>query len=545
MTLPADTCDPLTAWLTSPPTTGPVRVRGRCLPTHMGGLRFAFYGRMSTVEYQDDLSSRAWQLDSALRLTAGHGVIVASFFDVGCSRSLPWGQRPQAAALLAAITQAGRPFDALVVGEFERAFSAGQFEELLPLFDEHGIQVWLPEAGGPVDAADPVHQALVLMLGHQSQREILRSRFRTTAAMRVQARDQGRHLGGRPPYGYRLVDAGPHPNAAHARWGRRLHRLDPDPETAPTVRWMFAQRLAGCSVAGIARTLNANGVLPPSAHDRARNTHRSGAAWTVRTVAAILSNPRYTGRQVWNRQGIDHHETRPGDKTSRPPGRRPSHHWNQRDQWVISTVVVHPALVSEQDFLRTQQISALDVPDDGNLHRYRLTGLVICGLCRRRLEGQWVHGRAGYRCRHGRTSGSDVQLDRAKTLYLREEHVLEQACIQFAHLIGMAPEALTPEDLAARLRQRKITIVCTPVSITLDVGADPTAEPQTKPRLTVDSSDMASAAGEEGVPIEAADETPEQRSRPLVSAELPLPGLAIPHQRQKAFNPHQGHPKRE
>jgi hypothetical protein len=30
-----------------------------------------------------------------------------------------------------------------------------------------------------------------------------------------------------------------------------------------------------------------------------------GAAWTLRTVAAILANPRYTGRQVWNRQRTD------------------------------------------------------------------------------------------------------------------------------------------------------------------------------------------------------------------------------------------------
>jgi hypothetical protein len=38
--------------------------------------------------------------------------------------------------------------------------------------------------------------------------------------MRVQARDQGRHLAQPPPYGYGLVDAGPRPNAAHARWER-------------------------------------------------------------------------------------------------------------------------------------------------------------------------------------------------------------------------------------------------------------------------------------------------------------------------------------
>jgi site-specific DNA recombinase len=45
-----------------------------------------------------------------------------------------------------------------------------------------------------------------------------------------------------------------------------------------------------------------------------RSATRTGAAWTLRTVAAILANPRYTGRQVWNRKRNDHHETRPGNK---------------------------------------------------------------------------------------------------------------------------------------------------------------------------------------------------------------------------------------
>ena len=58
------------------------------------------------------------------------------------------------------------------------------------------------------------------------------------------------------PDAYRLADAGPHPNKAHAAWGRRAHRLEPDPATAPVVTWMFAQRLAGHSVARITRALN-------------------------------------------------------------------------------------------------------------------------------------------------------------------------------------------------------------------------------------------------------------------------------------------------
>jgi hypothetical protein len=62
-------------------------------PSQVGTLRFAFYGRMSTAGYQDDASSRQWQHDSAARLITGHGQIVASYFDVGVSRSLQWQLR--------------------------------------------------------------------------------------------------------------------------------------------------------------------------------------------------------------------------------------------------------------------------------------------------------------------------------------------------------------------------------------------------------------------------------------------------------------------
>ena len=92
---------------------------------------------------------------------------MAEFFDVGASRNLPWARRPRAAALLAAAGDPDCGFDAVVVGEFERAFASGQ---------------------APVDLSDPVHQA---------EREVLRNRFRTSAAMTAQVREQGRNVGGR------------------------------------------------------------------------------------------------------------------------------------------------------------------------------------------------------------------------------------------------------------------------------------------------------------------------------------------------------------
>jgi DNA invertase Pin-like site-specific DNA recombinase len=469
-TAPSNADTPLTAWLSDNPNRA--RIRGRAhAATSNRGLRFAFYGRTSTSRQQDPATSREWQLEDAVRVIDGRGRIVVEFFDVGYSRSLPWHHRPQAAALLRAAARPDRGFDPVVIGEFERAFAGKQARPIIAQLHACGVQVWLAEFDGPVNLTDPGHQALLGLLGHQAEREVLRTRRRTTAAMAAQVRLQGRHLGGRPPYGYRLADAGPHPNDQHAAWGRRLLRLVPDPETAPHVRWIFAQRLAGHSAAGIARALNALGVSSPSAHDPDRNSHRHGAAWTLRTVAAILANPRYTGRQVWKRQSIDHHEIRPGDKASRPAGCRPTRGWNPRDQWVISPPGAHPALISEDTFLQAQQITAIAVPDDANLDRYQLTGLVICGLCGRRAEGHWAHGRARYRCLHGRTSASDVQLEHPKMLYVRQDQLIEQATLQLAHLIGADPASISVAELAVQLRGRGITMVCSHVSITLDTGA--------------------------------------------------------------------------
>ena len=184
-----------------------------------------------------------------------------------------------------------RCFDAVVVGEYERAFHGSQYALMAPLFEHYGVQLWMPEAGGRVNFAAEGDEQLMLSLGVQSKREITRTRIRVRTAMAAQTQEQGRYLGGRPPYGYQLADAGPHPNREHASWGRRAHRLEPDPQAARVVQWVFAQRLAGHSVARITRALNEAGILCPSAADPGRNAHRAGQRWSLTTVRAILANP--------------------------------------------------------------------------------------------------------------------------------------------------------------------------------------------------------------------------------------------------------------
>ena len=207
-----------------------------------GGLRFAFYGRVLTEDYQDPVTSLARQREQADALVAGRGRIVAEFFDIGQSRTLAWARRAQAAALVAQLADPERGWDAIVIGEYERAFYGGQYSAMAPLLEHYGIQLWTPEVGGRIDFRSEGHEQTMLALGFQSKREITRTKIRVRAAMATQTREQGRYLGGRPPYGYRLADAGPHPNKAHAAWGRRAHRLEP---LRPLRRWW-----RGCSRSG-------------------------------------------------------------------------------------------------------------------------------------------------------------------------------------------------------------------------------------------------------------------------------------------------------
>jgi hypothetical protein len=333
------------------------------------------------------------------------------------------------------------------------------------------------------------HEQTMLALGLSSKREITRTRVRVRTAMAAQTLEQGRYLGGRPPYGYRLADAGPHPNKAHAAWGRRAHRLEPDPATAPVVTWMFSQRLAGHSAARITRALNDAGVPCPSAADPARNRHRAGTGWTLRTVAAILANPRYTGRQVWNRQPS---QAVLVDPANTGLGHKQVQRWNLPDGWVISKHPAHAALVSEADFIAAQDATAPRGPAGPAVRQYLLAGLLACGQCGRRLESTWSYGRPAYRCRHGYSSAAVPDPARPKNAYVREDQILPHLAALAILLAGPVGKSVRgnrgrvqltgPAGTAAlidQLRADGVVLTYDPDGQTLRAGDD-------RPSVTID-----------------------------------------------------------
>ena len=106
-------------------------------------------------------------------------------------------------------------------------------------------------------------------------------------------------------------------------------------------------------------------------------------------------------------------------------------------------------------------------------------------------------------------------------MYLRQDQLIDEARTQLAHLIGTDPNDISTAALAVQLRGRGITIVCTPVSITLDTGV---AEPEPDPDEP-GSNEPGPADDHDGD-----------------GSQLVLPGLAIPRPRLSTKNPHRSHP---
>ncbi|WP_218896237.1 recombinase family protein [Micromonospora purpureochromogenes] len=444
------------------------------------------------MDNQDPESSRSWQLTRATSLIQPRGGrIVTEYFDVGQSRSLPWQRRAQANQLLAALRNLQRGFSAVVVGEPHRAFYGNQFGLTVPLFAHYDVELWVPEIGGPIDPENEAHELVMSVFGGMSKGERNRIKLRVRTAMAAQTLLEGRYLGGRPPYGYTLRDLGPHPNPAKAADGKRLRGLTPDDQTAPVVRRIFDEFLAGDGLFTIAEGLTANHVPCPSAHDRARNPHRSGIAWSKSAVRVILTNPRYTGRQVWNKQRTDEVLLDVDDVAM---GHTGVMRWNPRDKWVVSKEITHPPLIDDATFEEAQALlSRRRQKTDGERTRkrtrnpYVFRGLIYCAACERRMQGQYNHGDAYYRCRFPQEYALVNQVAHPRNVYLREDALTDPLDTWLASAFGpdriertisAMADAQATDDLPALGTAARATIADCDVKLeryraALDAGADP------------------------------------------------------------------------
>lgn len=420
----------------------------------------AVYGRCSTEDNQDPKTSRGWQFGNARKFIEPiGGEVVAEFFDVGQSRSVPWERREDAGRLLAALKNPNRGWNAVVVGEGTRCWFGNQFSLTVPKFEAYGVELWVPELGGKFDARNPSHKMLMSVLGGMSESERQHVQARVRAAMDAQVVNEGRHQGGRAPYGYVVVDGGPHPNPRKAAEGYRLRLLAIDEAAAEVVRRIYAEYLDGSGDRAIANSLNRDGIPCPSAWRPEQNRHRLADGWQGSTVRVILDNPRYTGYAVFGRMTKHEVLLNPDDVAA---GHVVRFRRANPDRIVRSREPAHPAIVSVEIFTEVQLLrrsrAAGGLAERRKLERgpkvtkrpYPLRGRVRCALCERRMEGTPRQKRTYYRCA-ARTlvPGSPVLATHPKNVYLPEAAVLETLNGWLGHVFARENQDETVAALVA------------------------------------------------------------------------------------------------
>lgn len=314
----------------------------------------AFYGRCSTEDNQDPKTSRGWQLGNASKFVEPFGGdVVTEFFDVGQSRSVPWDRRREASQLLAALKNPLRGWRAVVVGEGTRCWFGNQFSLIAPRFEAYGVDLWVPELGGKYDPRNPSHKMLMSVLGGMSESERQHVQARVRAAMDAQVLNEGRHQGGRAPYGFVTVDGGPHPNPKKAAEGFRLRVLAIDEFCAAVVRRIFREYIAGMGDRAIAEGLNRDGIPCPSRQKPEQNKHRLADGWQGSSVRVIVENPRYTGYAFFGRWTRHEVLLNPDDVAA---GHVIRFRRAAPDKIVRSRQPAHPAIISVEEFTQAQLI---------------------------------------------------------------------------------------------------------------------------------------------------------------------------------------------
>lgn len=187
----------------------------------------------------------------------------------------------------------------------------------------------------------------------------------------VTKQQKGEFIGAWAAYGYQKCANDP-------------HRIEPDAETAPVVREIFALRLTGISYQQIARTLNEREVPSPGRYlclkGAAKCESYANSRWGVTAVKKVLTSEVYLGHMVQGRK-------RSGFTEGRKPYQAPE------SEWVIVRNT-HEPLVDEETFHVVQTMAA----EASNAYKERLgrhdslgttpnilRGLIFCADCKRPL----------------------------------------------------------------------------------------------------------------------------------------------------------------
>ena len=184
-------------------------------------------------------------------------------------------------------------------------------------------------------------------------------------------RKQGKFIGSFASYGY-LKDPNDH------------SKLIIDEEAAPVVQDIFQWFIAGESMIGIAKRLNEQGVLNPSAYKRYKGMKykhpqhdMNDSLWPDSSVRRILTNQLYVGDMVQGKNKIKSYKLQVSAAVP-------------RENWII-VKDTHEAIIDRETFQKVQDIFARDHrTPPGKRRCYVLSGYVRCADCKRAMNRKLI-----------------------------------------------------------------------------------------------------------------------------------------------------------
>lgn len=211
--------------------------------------------------------------------------------------------------------------------------------------------------------------------------------IRDTFAMK---RRRGEFIGAFAPYGYQKDP-------------EDKNSLIIDEEAAQAVRDIFQWFVhEGMSKNGIAKRLNANGVLNPSAYKRSKGLRycnpqmdKNDGLWSGSAVASILKNLMYTGTMVQGRQTVISYKVH--DKVAVP-----------REDWYI-VEGTHEPVIERGLFDMAQELQKRDTrtaPNSRELHL--LAGFIRCADCKKAMVRHRTKNHVYYYCRTYREKAKGI-----------------------------------------------------------------------------------------------------------------------------------------
>lgn len=279
-----------------------------------------------------------------------------------------------------------------------------------------------------------------------------RREYKTITRRLIRGRDisasEGKYLGSIAPYGYSRVKIS----------GDKGYTLELNPEEAPHVKKIFELFLNHNGTKLIANYLNDRGIRT-----------RHGDLWSYCTISNMITNPVYMGkiRRGWSQQvrSMENGQLKKRIKRKK----------ELEDYKVYPGL--HPALISEEDFLLAQEIRREKQPSPKVRKEFDLqnafVGLLYCADCGKRIGrttmSQRQNSRARFRCVNGRNchnSSADYEV---------VEKAIVEALAQWlegykvkVHTTGYADEIASLRETIAQ-KQEELTALQTQLDNAFDL----------------------------------------------------------------------------